>query len=181
MYFSWKVCLCTMYFSSWNVQGVVKSLYPRYLLYSFLTCIFSIVTYTHFFSVHLPHIYFRVLFFVFLKLCVSPLSDSCCNPHCSFVTPETLNHKFFFQNLHPLVEMYTCFNTALGRKRKNRWFCFCIFKTPPLFFYYNFSSKHVCLTIRIERCSPVRWRCLCMYVFSWYRRVKHPTVSSCIA
>jgi hypothetical protein len=23
-----------------------------------------------------------------------------------------------------LEEMYTCSNTALGRKRKNRWFCF---------------------------------------------------------
>ena len=55
------------------------------------------------------------------------------------------------------VEMYTCSNTALGRKRKNRWFCFFIFKTPPLFFDYTFFSfKHVRLTIRIERCSPVR-------------------------
>ncbi len=77
------------------------------------------------------------------------------------------------------VEMYTCSNTSLGRKRKNRWFCFFIFKTPPLFFYYIvFSSKHVRLIIRIERCSPVRWRCLRIYVFSWYRRVKHPTSSS---
>jgi hypothetical protein len=25
------------------------------------------------------------------------------------------------------VQMYTCSNTALGRKRKNRWFCFFIF------------------------------------------------------
>jgi hypothetical protein len=57
---------------------------------------------------------------------------------------------------HRSVEMYTCSNTVLGRKRKNRWFCFFIFKTPPLFFYYNFSTKHVCLTIRMERCSPVR-------------------------
>jgi hypothetical protein len=54
------------------------------------------------------------------------------------------------------VEMYTCSNTTLGRKRKNRWFCFFIFKTSPLFFDYTFSSKHVRLTIRIERCFPVR-------------------------
>ncbi len=32
------------------------------------------------------------------------------------------------------VEMYTCSNTALGRKRKNRWFCFFIFKTPQFFY-----------------------------------------------
>jgi hypothetical protein len=67
---------------------------------------------------------------------------------------------------HRSVEMYTCSNTSLGRKRKNRWFCFFIFKPPPLFFYYNFSSKHVCLTIRIERCSPVRSHSLRIYVFS---------------
>jgi hypothetical protein len=55
------------------------------------------------------------------------------------------------------VEMYTCSNTALGRKRKNRWFCFFIFKTPPFFFLLHlFSSKHVRLIIRIERFSPVR-------------------------
>ncbi len=68
---------------------------------------------------------------------------------------------------HMFVEMYTCSNTALGRKRKNRWFYFLIFKTSPLFFYYTFSSKHVHLIIRIERCSPVRWLCLHIYVFSW--------------
>jgi hypothetical protein len=38
-----------------------------------------------------------------------------------------------------------------------------------LFFDYNFSSKHVRLTFRIERCSPVRWRCLRIYVFSTIR------------
>ena len=70
-----------------------------------------------------------------------------------------VNSLYCFTTVHEWgsVEMYTCSNTALGRKRKNRWFCFFIFKTPPLFFYYNFfSSKHVRLTIRIERCSPVR-------------------------
>jgi hypothetical protein len=46
------------------------------------------------------------------------------------------------------VEMYTCSNTALG------------------IFDYNFSLKHVCLTIRIKLCSPVRWHWLCIYVFS---------------
>jgi hypothetical protein len=69
-----------------------------------------------------------------------------------------VNSLYCFTTVHEWgsVEMYTCSNTALGRKRKNRWFCFFIFKTPPLFFDYNFSSKHVRLTFRIERCSPVR-------------------------
>jgi hypothetical protein len=78
-----------------------------------------------------------------------------------------VNSLYCFTTVHEWgsVEMYTCSSTALGRKRKNRWF-FLIFKTPPLFFYYIiFSSKHVRLIIRIDRCSPVRLRCLRIYVF----------------
>ena len=70
-----------------------------------------------------------------------------------------VNSLYCFTTVHEWgsVEMYTCSNTALGRKRKNRWFCFFIFKPPPLFFDYTFFSfKHVRLTIRIERSSPVR-------------------------
>ena len=37
-----------------------------------------------------------------------------------------------------IVEMYTCSNTALGRKRKNGWFCFLIFQTSPLFLITSF-------------------------------------------
>jgi hypothetical protein len=43
------------------------------------------------------------------------------------------------------VEMYTCSNTTLGRNRKNRWFCFFIFKTPPLFFDYIFFRPNMCV------------------------------------
>ncbi len=43
------------------------------------------------------------------------------------------------------VEMYTCSNTALCRKRKNTWFCFFIFKPPPLFFDYIFF---------VQTCAP---------------------------
>ncbi len=39
----------------------------------------------------------------------------------------------FLQAHRETVEMYTCSNTVLGRKRKNRWFCFFIFKTPLVF------------------------------------------------
>jgi hypothetical protein len=69
-----------------------------------------------------------------------------------------VNSLYCFTTVHEWgsVEMYTCSNTGLGRKRKNRWFCFFYILTPPLFFYYNFSFKHVCLTIHIDRCSPVR-------------------------
>ncbi len=35
-----------------------------------------------------------------------------------------------------------------------------------MFFDYNFSFKHVLLTIHIECYSPVRWRCMRIYVFS---------------
>jgi hypothetical protein len=68
-----------------------------------------------------------------------------------------VNSLYCFATVHEWgsVEMYTCSNTTLGRKRKNRWFFF-IFKTPPLFFDYNFSSKHVRLIIHIESCSSVR-------------------------
>jgi hypothetical protein len=69
-----------------------------------------------------------------------------------------VNSLYCFTTVHEWgsVEMYTCSNTALGRKRKNRWFCFFIFKPPPLFLITSFPFKHVRLTIRIERCSPVR-------------------------
>jgi hypothetical protein len=55
-----------------------------------------------------------------------------------------VNSLYCFTAVHEWgsVEMYTCSNTSSGRKRKNRCFFF-IFKTPPLFFYYNFSFKHV--------------------------------------
>jgi hypothetical protein len=49
---------------------------------------------------------------------------------------------FYF---YKIVEMYTCSNTALGRKRKNRWFCFFIFKPPPLFFYYISFLPNMCV------------------------------------
>ncbi len=51
-----------------------------------------------------------------------------------------VNSLYCFTTVHEWgsVEMYTCSNTTLGRKRKNRWFCFFIFKTSPLFFYYIF-------------------------------------------
>ena len=69
-----------------------------------------------------------------------------------------VNSLYCFTTVHEWgsVEMYTCSNTALGRKRKNRWFCFFIFKPPRCFLFTSFPSKHVRLTIRIERCSPVR-------------------------
>jgi hypothetical protein len=69
-----------------------------------------------------------------------------------------VNSLYCFTTVHEWgsVEMYTCSNTVLGRKRKNRLFCFFIFKPPPLFFDWNFSFKHVRLIIRIERCSLVR-------------------------
>jgi hypothetical protein len=37
-----------------------------------------------------------------------------------------VNSLYCFTTVHEWesVEMYTCSNTALGRKRKNRWFCF---------------------------------------------------------
>ncbi len=54
------------------------------------------------------------------------------------------------------VEMYTCSNTALGRKRKKNGFVFLYLKPPRFFLLHLFSSKHVRLIIRIERCSPVR-------------------------
>ena len=58
-----------------------------------------------------------------------------------------VNSLYCFTTVHEWgsVEMYTCSNTALGRKRKNRWFCFFIFKPPPLFFYYIFS---------VQTCAP---------------------------
>ncbi len=36
-----------------------------------------------------------------------------------------VNSLYCFTTVHEWgsVEMYTCSNTALGRKRKNRWFC----------------------------------------------------------
>jgi hypothetical protein len=45
------------------------------------------------------------------------------------------NSLYCFTTVHEWwsVEMYTCSNTGLGRKRKNRCFFF-IFKTPPFFF-----------------------------------------------
>ena len=47
-----------------------------------------------------------------------------------------VNSLYCFTTVHEWgsVEMYTCSNTALGRKRKNRWFCFFIFTTPRCFF-----------------------------------------------
>jgi hypothetical protein len=37
-----------------------------------------------------------------------------------------VNSLYCFTTVHEWgsVEMYTCSNTALGRKRKNGWFCF---------------------------------------------------------
>jgi len=37
-----------------------------------------------------------------------------------------VNSLYCFTTVHEWgsVEMYTCSNTAVGRKRKNRWFCF---------------------------------------------------------
>ena len=58
-----------------------------------------------------------------------------------------VNSLYCFTTVHEWgsVEMYTCSNTALGRKRKNRWFCFFTFKTPPLLFDYIFS---------VQTCAP---------------------------
>ncbi len=70
-----------------------------------------------------------------------------------------VNYLYCFTIVHEWgsVEMYMCSNTVLGRKRKNRRFCFFIFKPPRCFFITPFFSfKHVRLTIRIEHCSPVR-------------------------
>jgi hypothetical protein len=51
-----------------------------------------------------------------------------------------VNSLYCFTTVHEWVsvEMYTCSNTALGRKRKNRWFFFIYLNPPPLFFYYTF-------------------------------------------
>ncbi len=53
-------------------------------------------------------------------------------------------HVFFLQYRGIPVEMYTCSNTALGRKRKNRWFCFLIFKPPRCFLITKFFSVQTC-------------------------------------
>ncbi len=45
---------------------------------------------------------------------------------------------------------------------------FLYLKPPVVFVITTFSFKHVRLTIRIERCSPVRWRCLRICIFSEY-------------
>jgi hypothetical protein len=46
--------------------------------------------------------------------------------------------------------MYTCSNTALGRKRKKIDGFVFLYLNLTVVFYYNFSFKHVCLTIRIK-------------------------------
>ena len=50
-----------------------------------------------------------------------------------------VNSLYCFTTVHEWgsVEMYTCSNTALGRKRKKKMF-FLYLKPPPLFFDYNF-------------------------------------------
>ena len=57
-----------------------------------------------------------------------------------------VNSLYCFTTVHEWgsVEMYTCSNTALGRKRKNRWFCFFIFKTPPCFLITTFFFVQTC-------------------------------------
>jgi hypothetical protein len=47
-----------------------------------------------------------------------------------------VNSLYCFTTVHEWgsVEMYTCSNTALGRKRKNRWFVFLYLKPPRCFF-----------------------------------------------
>jgi hypothetical protein len=47
-----------------------------------------------------------------------------------------VNSLYCFTTVHEWgsEEMYTCSNTALGRKRKNRWFCFLYLKPPRCFF-----------------------------------------------
>jgi hypothetical protein len=51
-----------------------------------------------------------------------------------------VNSLYCFTTVHEWgsVEMYTCSNTALGRKRKNRWVCFFIFKPPRCFLITSF-------------------------------------------
>jgi hypothetical protein len=69
-----------------------------------------------------------------------------------------VNSLYCFTTVHEWgsVEMYTCSDTALGRKEKIDGFFFYL-KPPRCFFITTFFSfKHVRLTIRIDRCSPVR-------------------------
>ena len=57
-----------------------------------------------------------------------------------------VNSLYCFTTVHEWgsVEMYTGSNTALGRKRKNRWFCFFIFKPPPVVFLLHLFRLNMC-------------------------------------
>jgi hypothetical protein len=70
--------------------------------------------------------------------------------------------------MYGIVEMYTCSNTALGRKEKKDGFVFFIFKTPPLFFYYNFFVQ-TCVSDHSHRVLLSRPLTLLAHLcFLWY-------------
>jgi hypothetical protein len=58
-----------------------------------------------------------------------------------------VNSLYCFTSVHEWgsVEMYTCSNTALDRKRKNRWFCFFYIQNPPVVFLLQLFRSNMCV------------------------------------